>query len=305
VGDFGPPALRRLGRAAEEFRTAFEQARAQRREAEGERFDARAFESAQSKREVLEGLIDQAVLRLAARQSGVAIADRQVQDFIREIPGFQVDGRFDTQRYQMALRAQNPPQTPTSFQERVREGLQQALIPTQVAQSAFVTATETDRMLRLLGERRDVSFVMLPPPEADTAAVTAEEIQAWYQANPADFPSTWYSDASLNQIYFLDDLQGFAIGDRGIIWRTGNSGRTWENQPSGTSHQLRDITFLDDQTEVAKVLRANGIVDTEPYRKLGRNQLRVGMFPAVEPSDVEALTACIDWVVDNAPGVRR
>jgi phosphoserine aminotransferase len=48
---------------------------------------------------------------------------------------------------------------------------------------------------------------------------------------------------------------------------------------------------------IATVLRANGIVDTEPYRKLGRNQLRIGMFPAVEPSDVEALTACIDYVV--------
>jgi phosphoserine aminotransferase len=47
---------------------------------------------------------------------------------------------------------------------------------------------------------------------------------------------------------------------------------------------------------VAKVLRANGIVDTEPYRKLGRNQLRIGMFPAVEPDDVTALTACIDFV---------
>jgi phosphoserine aminotransferase len=48
---------------------------------------------------------------------------------------------------------------------------------------------------------------------------------------------------------------------------------------------------------LAAVLRANGIVDTEPYRKLGRNQLRIGMFPAVEPDDVEALTACIDHVV--------
>ena len=45
---------------------------------------------------------------------------------------------------------------------------------------------------------------------------------------------------------------------------------------------------------MAKVLRANGIVDTEPYRKLGRNQLRIGMFPSVDPADVEALTACID-----------
>ena len=48
---------------------------------------------------------------------------------------------------------------------------------------------------------------------------------------------------------------------------------------------------------VAAALRANGIVDTEPYRKLGRNQLRVAMFPAVEPADVQALTGCIDHVV--------
>ena len=52
-----------------------------------------------------------------------------------------------------------------------------------------------------------------------------------------------------------------------------------------------------DATKIASVLRANGIVDTEPYRKLGKNQLRIGMFPAVDPSDVEALTACIDYAV--------
>ncbi len=47
------------------------------------------------------------------------------------------------------------------------------------------------------------------------------------------------------------------------------------------------------------MLRANGIVDTEPYRKLGRNQLRIAMYPAVDPADVEALTACIDCVVER------
>jgi phosphoserine aminotransferase len=52
-----------------------------------------------------------------------------------------------------------------------------------------------------------------------------------------------------------------------------------------------------DAMAVAKTLRANGIVDVEPYRKLGRNQLRIGMFPAIEPADVEAVTACVDWVV--------
>jgi phosphoserine aminotransferase len=61
------------------------------------------------------------------------------------------------------------------------------------------------------------------------------------------------------------------------------------------------IDFSDavDAAAVAATLRANGIVDTEPYRKLGRNQLRVAMFPAVEPDDVSALTACVDWVVER------
>jgi phosphoserine aminotransferase len=60
-----------------------------------------------------------------------------------------------------------------------------------------------------------------------------------------------------------------------------------------------DFSEQVDAAAVASVLRANGIVDTEPYRKLGRNQLRIGMFPAIEPADVQALTACIDWVVER------
>jgi phosphoserine aminotransferase len=58
-----------------------------------------------------------------------------------------------------------------------------------------------------------------------------------------------------------------------------------------------DIDASIDATAITAALRANGIVDTEPYRGLGRNQLRIGMYPAVDPADVEALTACIDFVV--------
>jgi phosphoserine aminotransferase len=61
-----------------------------------------------------------------------------------------------------------------------------------------------------------------------------------------------------------------------------------------------DLDEAIDGAAVAAVLRANGVLDVEPYRKLGRNQLRVAMFPAIETADVEALTACIDWVVENA-----
>jgi phosphoserine aminotransferase len=77
--------------------------------------------------------------------------------------------------------------------------------------------------------------------------------------------------------------------------------------PAKRSLVVGTIDFADqvDAAALAGSLRANGIVDVEPYRKLGRNQLRIGMFPAVDPADVEALTACIDWVLENSDDVRR
>src|SRR4051794_7154703 len=71
--------------------------------------------------------------------------------------------------------------------------------------------------------------------------------------------------------------------------------------PAKRSLVVGTIDFSEevDAAAVAKVLRANGIVDVEPYRKLGRNQLRVAMFPAIEPADVEALTRCVDFVVEQ------
>ena len=65
------------------------------------------------------------------------------------------------------------------------------------------------------------------------------------------------------------------------------------------SQVIGTIDFDDsvDAAAIAKILRANGVVDTEPYRKLGRNQLRVAMFPSIEPADVRALTGCIDYIL--------
>lgn len=71
--------------------------------------------------------------------------------------------------------------------------------------------------------------------------------------------------------------------------------------PAKRSLVVGTIDFDDsiDAAALAKVLRANGILDVEPYRKLGRNQLRIGMFPAIDTADVETLTAAIDYVLDN------
>ncbi|MEO3811731.1 phosphoserine transaminase [Sphaerisporangium sp. B11E5] len=126
-----------------------------------------------------------------------------------------------------------------------------------------------------------------------------------------------YNTPAVATLLLLADQLDWMNGNGGLAWttsRTADSASrlyTWAEKTSYTTPFVADpaqrsnvvgtIDFSDevDAAEVAKVLRANGIVDTEPYRKLGRNQLRVAMFPAVDPADVGALTACVDHVVER------
>ncbi|SCK57907.1 phosphoserine aminotransferase apoenzyme [Streptomyces sp. WMMB 714] len=126
-----------------------------------------------------------------------------------------------------------------------------------------------------------------------------------------------YNTPALSTLFLLADQLNWINGQGGLDWavrRTATSARTlygWAEEakfaspfvtdPAQRSQVVGTIDFNDDvdAAAVAKVLRANGVVDTEPYRKLGRNQLRVAMFPAVEPSDVEALTRCVDYVIEH------
>jgi phosphoserine aminotransferase len=132
-----------------------------------------------------------------------------------------------------------------------------------------------------------------------------------------------YNTPALATLLLLADQIEWMLGNGGLDWcvqrTSASSGHLygWAEaneaaspfvaDPASRSPVVGTIDFSDavDAAALAATLRANGIVDVEPYRKLGRNQLRIGMFPAVEPADVEALTACIDWVIENAPGVAR
>jgi len=132
-----------------------------------------------------------------------------------------------------------------------------------------------------------------------------------------------YNTPALATLLLLADQVEWMLANGGLDWcvrRTGaSSGHLygWAEaadfatpfvaDPAKRSLVVGTIDFGDevDAAALAATLRANGIVDVEPYRKLGRNQLRVGMFPAVEPADVEALTACVDWTIENAPEVSR
>ncbi|GAA3121396.1 phosphoserine transaminase [Planomonospora alba] len=125
-----------------------------------------------------------------------------------------------------------------------------------------------------------------------------------------------YNTPAVATLFLLAEQIEWMNAQGGLAWTTARSADsasrlyTWAEKTSYTtpfaapefrSSVVGTIDFSDDvdAAAVAKVLRANGIVDTEPYRKLGRNQLRIAMFPAIDPADVEALTHCIDHVVER------
>jgi phosphoserine aminotransferase len=157
------------------------------------------------------------------------------------------------------------------------------------------------------------------------AIARAEKIKASGRWVPAFFDlGIAIENSRLDQTYNTPALVTLMLLAEQIEWMNSNGGLSfaagrsaqssdilysWAEKTSYTTPFVTDaamrskvvgtINFDDaiDATKIAAALRENGIVDTEPYRKLGKNQLRVAMFPAVDPSDVDALTKCIDYVV--------
>jgi phosphoserine aminotransferase len=157
------------------------------------------------------------------------------------------------------------------------------------------------------------------------AIARAEKIKASGRWIPAFFDlGIAIENSRLDQTYNTPALVTLMLLAEQIEWMNANGGLSfaagrstassdilysWAEKTSYTKPFVTDaamrskvvgtINFDDaiDATKICAALRANGIVDTEPYRKLGKNQLRIGMFPAVDPSDVDALTKCIDHVV--------
>ena len=126
-----------------------------------------------------------------------------------------------------------------------------------------------------------------------------------------------YNTPAVATLLMLDDQVKWMNANGGLdgmVARTTESSKTlynWADARTEATPFVQDadarslvvgtIDFDEsiDAAKIAKILRANGILDTEPYRKLGRNQLRIGMFPAIDPEDVKKLTGAIDFILDG------
>ena len=167
-------------------------------------------------------------------------------------------------------------------------------------------------------------WIALLSPAAQERIATLDASERWIPAFLSlqtalenSLKDQTYNTPAVASLFLLADEIRWMLDSGGLDWCVSRTTASSEHlygwaersgyatpfvaDPAKRSLVVGTIDFNDDvdAAAVAKTLRANGIVDTEPYRKLGRNQLRIGMFPAVEPGDVQALTGCIDWVVER------
>ena len=140
-----------------------------------------------------------------------------------------------------------------------------------------------DLSIAIENSRKDQT---LNTPAVATLAMTAVQVEWMLAQGGLDWAVSRTQDSS-SRLYDWADRTEYTTG--------------FVTDPAARSQVIGTIDFDDriEAAKIAKVLRAHGVVDVEPYRKLGRNQLRIGMYPAVEPADVTALTTCIDHIVSQ------
>jgi len=172
-----------------EFQTSFARFRAELRQQQGDAYDEIATNQPVVRRQHLESLIDELLLRQHAQELGLTISPGMLRDLISQIPAFQLEGRFDPGLYQQALRASG--RTPRGFERELREDLMVRLLPTSVSFSTIVTEAEIDRMLSLENETRRLSLIEVPiAPFREQVDVGDERVREYYEANTGDFLTT-------------------------------------------------------------------------------------------------------------------
>jgi peptidyl-prolyl cis-trans isomerase D len=170
------------------FRERFDRVRQAERQAKGKDFDAVAFESLANKRLVLDQMIDEALLALAAEKAGIVASKAAIQHKILEEQGFRgTDGKFDPTQYQLAL--QSMQLTPQRYEELVRDDLVNSMLPNEIAATEFASNDELTAYLKLSRQTRDARFLEIPPPSVPPPAPAESQVQAWYDAHLSQYRS--------------------------------------------------------------------------------------------------------------------
>ncbi|WP_397573939.1 SurA N-terminal domain-containing protein [Silanimonas sp.] len=165
-----------------EFRERFDRYREQVRARAGDAYDAEQVESIETKRLVLDGLLDEKILEIAAQRDGVAVDASQIRKAILEIDGITQDGEFiGEDAYKIWLQSRGL--TAAGFEALIARQLTTSTLPNAVAESGLVGDAELESLLKLQQETRDLRFVEIPPPALPADATNDAALAEWHSAN--------------------------------------------------------------------------------------------------------------------------
>ncbi len=152
---------------------------------QGDNFDPSQFDSMDTKRRIVDGLINQQLALQANDDLGLVVSDQAVRDLIAAYPVFQVNHQFDPATYRSMLAVQH--MTPEQFESRTRASLASQLLSDAITSSTLLTDADMNRYLNLSLQRRDLRYFLLPRQPVEDNTVTDAQIDSYYQAHKADF----------------------------------------------------------------------------------------------------------------------
>jgi peptidyl-prolyl cis-trans isomerase D len=242
----------------DQFRQRFEDYRSRMRQMLGDNYDARQFDTPIVKRQVLESLIDEEVLRQAAQQYGLVVSPERVQKEIAAIDAFHVEGKFDLNQYRVVLEGAR--MTPRGFEARMEGDLLTQTLPAAVQSSGLVTNKYLDRYLSLRDQTRSFEYLLLPAVAPDSVgAISEDDLKAYYDSHA----SAYQSDETVSVEYLeLDgsklDIQEVADEDTLKARYEENKARYVQAETRLASHILVQ-TAPNADAEAVKAAQAKAI----------------------------------------------
>jgi peptidyl-prolyl cis-trans isomerase D len=246
----------------QEFRERFDRFRAQVRAQSGDAYDAEQVESIESKRLVLDGLIDEKLLEIAATRDGIAVDAAQIREAILEVDGITQDGQFiGEDAYRIWLQSRGL--TAAGFESLVAQQLLTSKLPTTIAESGLVGDAELEALLKLQQETRDLRFVEIPAPTLPDSAINDQAVAAWHAAN-AD---RYSSEETVVVSYFELDAATITVSEQPTEDQLrqryeAEKGRFGSEEERVASHILVGVPAdADDAAVEAARAKAAGIAD--------------------------------------------
>lgn len=171
----------------QDFQTRLDQQRSRMRAMMGESYNARMFENVEFKRQLLDQLIDEALLSQAGVEAGLSISDDKIREEIDKQEMFQVDGKFDKDRYLQLLQSNNL--SAKQYDEILRKDMAVRELPSQIVATALVTNKELDAFVKLRDQARDFRYVTVPASPVVATDIAEAEVKKYFDSHPQDFAS--------------------------------------------------------------------------------------------------------------------